>query len=385
MQFLEFVAQSPKEVDVLMYGSVSRWNDFSAARMAEMLTQARDQGFERVNLRINSPGGSIFEGLAIYYGMQAFTDLEIVGMVDGMAASMASIILLGCDVRKMGKASRIMTHQGMLMTEGSANQLIRSGKMLQSLNETLAEIYAEKSGKETQWVLDNWMQEGVDQWFTADQAMKAGLVSEVYGSKVKPPAQAAEGSFGEMAAHYIEAVTALDQSQSTNSNSPLMKFNFFEKFPKLSALVGAPEGITPEVLDAVNAELSEKGITGLQVTTPAAITTLADTKAALQAKHDALQSVVLTVAKKLNPEFAGTAESFDATALLASYDEQLATANARIAELEQLPGARHTNPQKPQGDDLGEATAEQKEIDELAHNKSIDDNPRFTFSPKPTE
>lgn len=202
-------AKSSTETDILMYGSISEWGRVRCEDFIRAVSDAKAKGYEKVNLKINSPGGSIIEGIAIMSQMIA-QDIIIVGVVEGVAASMASAMLQGCHRRKMVKGTRLMVHQGAGGVWGSANYIRDYADLMDSFNKTLADIYARKTKKEAKWILENWMAEGKDTWFTAEQALKEGLIDEIIEGNVKP-LEKEQASLVEMAAHY-------QQFLDTNSN-----------------------------------------------------------------------------------------------------------------------------------------------------------------------
>jgi ATP-dependent Clp endopeptidase proteolytic subunit ClpP len=193
-------AKNSKETDILMYGSISEWGRVRCEDFIRSISDAKAKGYERVNLKINSPGGSIFEGIAIMSQMIS-QEVFITGVVEGIAASMASVMLQGCHRRKMVKGTRLMVHQGAGGVFGSANQIRDYAELLDSLNKTIADIYARKTKKEVKWILEHWMAEGKDTWFTAEQALKEGLIDEIIEGNVKPMDKE-QATLVEMAAHY---------------------------------------------------------------------------------------------------------------------------------------------------------------------------------------
>lgn len=198
----ELRAKNKKEIDILMYGSIGEWNRVNAEDTYRALTSAKNQGYEKVNLKINSPGGQIFEGIAILTQM-SIPGIEIHATVEGFAASMGSVILQGATRRKMVRGGRLMIHQGAGGVIGSVSQIRNYADLLDSLNKTLADIYAKRSGKDPKWILENWMAEGKDTWFTAEQALKENLIDEIVEGNVKP-LEKEQASYMEMAAHYTQ-------------------------------------------------------------------------------------------------------------------------------------------------------------------------------------
>lgn len=216
----ELQAKSKTAVDIMMYGTISEWGKVNADDFYKALKKAEEDGYKTVNLRVNSPGGSIFEGLAII-GVIKGSPLDIDMYIDGLAASMMSAVAMSVRKVYMAKGARMMIHQGHGGVAGSAKQIINYGKLLISLNETMAEFIADRTGKDQKWILDNWMSEGQDKWFKFSEAEEAGLVDGESDKKIKPfQKEAAE--YTEMAAHY--------QEQLENQNKDTMKEKLIEKY-----------------------------------------------------------------------------------------------------------------------------------------------------------
>ena len=237
-------AKSKTVVDIMMYGSISEWSRVNANDFAKALKQAEDDGFTHVNLRINSPGGGIIEGLAMIAQMKA-SSLIIHAYIDGMAASMMSAVAINADRVFMAKGARMMIHQGNGGVFGSSKVIKNYANLLDSFNSTLAEMYADKTGKEPGVIIDTWMAEGNDQWFTSKQALKEKLIDEVISSPVKAP-EKAEATFIEMAAHYetqIETENQMDKS-------------------KLIKRLGLAENATEEQIETALTALEEKAKAG---------------------------------------------------------------------------------------------------------------------------
>lgn len=197
----ELRAKSKTETDILLYGSISQWDEVRSSDFVKAVNKAKDEGYTVINLRINSPGGSIFEGLAIATKIRMSDDLTINAYIDGIAASMASVIACSCDKVFIAKGARMMIHQGSGSVWGSSKKIRDYADLLDSLNRTLADIYAVKTGKEKDWIIKNWMAEGKDTWFSDDAAVTEMLADEVVQGKIKPLVKEA-ATFMEMAAHY---------------------------------------------------------------------------------------------------------------------------------------------------------------------------------------
>jgi len=183
-----------------MYGSIGEWSKVRAEDVYRNLLDAKSKGYEKVKFRVNCPGGSIFEGIAAISAIHN-SGLEVTAAIDGMAASMGAVIICAIDDVEMAEGARIMIHQGSSLAYGQSFQLRDQADLLDSLNRTLSEYIAKKTGKDQKWIMDNWMADGKDKWFTAKEALDAKLIKRIVPGKAKPLPKE-EASFMEMAAHY---------------------------------------------------------------------------------------------------------------------------------------------------------------------------------------
>ena len=199
----ELRAKTTTETDILMYGSISEWGRITAEDFIKKISEAKSKGYVKANCKINCPGGSIFEGLAVMAQMNT-QEIYITGIVEGMAASMGAVILQGCHKRVMMKGTRLMVHQGSGGVAGQVSQIRDYADLLESLNKTLADILSRRSKrKDAKWIMDNWMASGKDKWFTPEEALAEGLIDEIIEGNVKP-LEKENASFVEMAAHYSQ-------------------------------------------------------------------------------------------------------------------------------------------------------------------------------------
>lgn len=162
-------ADDPAEIYV--YDEISYWgvtaNDF-----------VRDlQGIDRdrIVLHINSPGGDVFDGIAIYNSLRQHK-AHITTQVDGLAASIASIIAMAGDEIIMGQYSQMMIHNALGAVYGNAADMRELADLLDKTSNTLAQVYADRSGTP----IEGWLAlMDAETWFTGDEAVEAGLASRV--------------------------------------------------------------------------------------------------------------------------------------------------------------------------------------------------------------
>lgn len=152
----------------------SWWGGTSAADFIKMIGTIETP---KIELHLNSPGGDIFDGVAIYNALNAHP-AEVNVVVDALAASAASFIAQAGDTVTMTKGSMMMIHDGSGMVWGNASDMRQMADLLDKLSNNIASIYADRAGQSTEF-WRNLMQEEV--WYDAQEAVDAGLADSVSG------------------------------------------------------------------------------------------------------------------------------------------------------------------------------------------------------------
>ncbi len=154
------------------------------------------QGFARalksmsgtVHLRINSPGGDVFAGVAMAQYMREY-DGDIVAHVDGYAASIASIIAIAADKVIMAPGAMMMIHKAWSWGVGNSDDFLATAGLLEKIDGQLAEQYAARAAGKTS--LDDFAaMMAAETWFTGQEAIDAGLCDELAPEKDKAASQA---------------------------------------------------------------------------------------------------------------------------------------------------------------------------------------------------
>lgn len=170
--------------DLLIYGDIG-WEN-TAKQVQEKLNEF-DGGPVRV--RINSGGGDVYEGIAILNTLRAYSG-DITVVIESLAASAASFIAVGTGGRVVIRPNaELMIHKAWTLLSGNADDIDKTRADLARQDMKLASIYAEKAGGE----LDDWLQAmSAETWYTAEEALEAGLVDAI--EDAKKPVEAAAGS-----------------------------------------------------------------------------------------------------------------------------------------------------------------------------------------------
>lgn len=158
--------------EVLIYDEIDPYWGTSSATFARDLAQI---DAEAITVRINSPGGDVYEGLAILNSLRGHR-ARITTVVDGLAASAASFIAMAGDEIVMGRNAEMMIHDARLWTGGNAGDLQKAAEYLDKVSENIASIYAERAGG----TAEQWREiMRAETWFSADEAVAAGLADRV--------------------------------------------------------------------------------------------------------------------------------------------------------------------------------------------------------------
>ena len=145
----------------------------SAKEFVSVLDELGD--VDRIDLLINSPGGEVFDALAIMNALRRHP-APITATVDGIAASAASFIAASADSLTMSRNSEMMIHDGHGLCLGNAADMRKLADTLDRLSDNIASVYAEKSGGD----VESWRElMRAETWFSADEAVSAGLADRV--------------------------------------------------------------------------------------------------------------------------------------------------------------------------------------------------------------
>jgi ATP-dependent Clp endopeptidase proteolytic subunit ClpP len=164
------------EVEILLYDEIGFWGVTAKEFVAALAGITANQ----ITVRINSPGGDVFDGLAIYNALKAHP-ATIKTNVEGLAASAASFIALAGDTVNIAPAAFMMIHKAWGFAIGNADDFRDMVVTLDKIDGQLADIYAKKTGKTKDEMLALMKGEADGTWFTADEAKALGLVDAVTG------------------------------------------------------------------------------------------------------------------------------------------------------------------------------------------------------------
>lgn len=176
------------EACILLYGEIGGCDRVQAADVvAELMSlQAR---YSKIDVRINSYGGEVYEGIAICSALKASTaDINI--YIDGIAASIASVIALCGKPLHMSRYARLMLHQVTGGAYGTAEDMREAAVQAEEAQRTLAQIISAKC-KMTEDEVTQKFFSGGEHWIPADEALRMGLIDSIYDTAGQAPEVAA--------------------------------------------------------------------------------------------------------------------------------------------------------------------------------------------------
>lgn len=149
---------------------------------------------KKLTVSINSVGGDVWAGVSIYNAL-ADLDAEITVKVDGLAASIASVIAMAGEKIIMSPGSTMMIHRASMLAMGDANDMKKAIEMLEAVEEGITDIYVERSGQTKEAVKEMM---DAETWMSPDKAVELGFADEVgtkKESKEEQPASIFTGNF----------------------------------------------------------------------------------------------------------------------------------------------------------------------------------------------
>ncbi|NUW45551.1 head maturation protease, ClpP-related [Nonomuraea rhodomycinica] len=165
--------------EVVIFDEIGWWGT-SAADFIQELKQVTAS---EITLRLNSPGGDVFDGVAIMNTLRAHP-AKVTAHVVSLAASIASVIAMGADRVVMQPHSQMMIHDASGLCVGDASDMRSMADMLDRQSDNIAAVYAARAGG----TVAEWRERmAAETWFTAEEAVAAGLADEVAARREDEP------------------------------------------------------------------------------------------------------------------------------------------------------------------------------------------------------
>jgi ATP-dependent Clp protease, protease subunit len=196
-------SQETKTVDILIYGSIPNfdWDTYELKNDAEKFVREfknLEKDYDRINIHINSPGGSIYHSIPIFNAIKASTK-EVHTYNDGLAASAAGVLLLAGKKIHSAKNAMLMIHRASGIAMGTAEKMRDTADMLEKYEGVLAQHFADISGKSKEDIISSYFN-GKDHFLTAEEALAEGFIHSIesYESEDAPPENIKNMAFSEV-------------------------------------------------------------------------------------------------------------------------------------------------------------------------------------------
>lgn len=180
-KFWEFKAKEKDVGELLLYGAISsstwRGDELTPTQFKKDMDALGD--IKTLNVYINSGGGDVFAGQAIYSMLKRHGASKTV-YIDGLAASIASVVAMAGDKIVMPKNAMMMIHNAWTFAAGNKNDFRKLADDMEKIDETLVNVYAAKTGKaaeDIKAVMD------AETWLTGEEAVEQGFADEVEAEK----------------------------------------------------------------------------------------------------------------------------------------------------------------------------------------------------------
>ncbi len=161
------VTETDGVMELRLYGAIGAGFGIAPTDVARALDEHQVQ-----RVRLNSPGGDVFDGIAI---ANTIAQAGLPVIVDGVAASIASVIAASSPKVTMMEGAHMMIHRAWSAPVGNGDDLRKEAGVLDKLDDSMSRIYAKKANR-PKATPHYWLARmGVETWFTADEAVAAGL------------------------------------------------------------------------------------------------------------------------------------------------------------------------------------------------------------------
>lgn len=169
---IEAKSNQPNSTEIFIYEAIGDWDGISAQRFVSALQSIKTR---HILLRINSPGGSVIDGIAIYNALR-YHPAQITVRIEGVAASIASVIAMAGNKVIMAENSWIMIHNPMTDARGDAHTMRRVAEQLDKIREGVLSAYLSRTNIDSTRLKDLM---DAETWMLAHEALEQGFIDEI--------------------------------------------------------------------------------------------------------------------------------------------------------------------------------------------------------------
>lgn len=167
------IENKASEAVVWIYDEIGEWG----VTASDFVRDLQGVSSKSITAHINSPGGNVFDGIAIFNALRNHP-AHVTTVVDGLAASAASFIAQAGDDRVTERTGQWMIHDAHGVALGNAGTMREMADLLDKASDNIASIYAERSGQSAA----HWRAEMLrEPWYSAEEAVQAGLADRIAG------------------------------------------------------------------------------------------------------------------------------------------------------------------------------------------------------------
>ncbi|MFD6035732.1 head maturation protease, ClpP-related [Streptomyces griseoincarnatus] len=157
-----------------IYDEIGAWG----VTASDFVNELNSVAAKRINLSISSPGGDVFDGLAILNALRQHpATVEVT--IDGLAASAASFIAMAGDTIRIAPQAMVMIHDASGVVIGNAEDMLDMAGLLDKTSDNIAAVYAQRAGG----TVEDWRAAmKAETWYSDQEAVDAGLADEILSS-----------------------------------------------------------------------------------------------------------------------------------------------------------------------------------------------------------
>lgn len=211
--------KSDTSAEILIYDRIGESWFSESVTAKQFVKDLRAIGKKDVTVRINSPGGSVIEGNAIYNALKAYKGRVSV-VIDGAAFSMASVVAMAGDTVEMSKNALMMIHNPRGFAEGEAKDFRAYADLLDKSREGLVQAYVDKTSRPKEEIVNLL---DAETWFSASEALEAGFIDSIGDSNLAVAASfdldSVEASGVKVPKKYAEALANFAIQKETKAMS----------------------------------------------------------------------------------------------------------------------------------------------------------------------
>lgn len=247
-------AKAKKKAEILIYEQIGQSWDGAGVSAKEFVKELMDLDVQEIDVHINSPGGNVFEGISIYNALKSHPAVITV-YVDGVAASIASVIAMAGDTIEMPENAMMMIHDPRALVVGTADDMKSMAEALDKMKAGLVSAYHDKSEMDREKIGELMTAET---WLTAAEAVEHGLADKVT-DRVKIQACACPEFAGKFKTFPSQFITAGISGHKLNKEEVKMEITLAmleEKHPDIVAQI-QKKGFAVISVDFLNANHPE--------------------------------------------------------------------------------------------------------------------------------